>query len=282
VINQYAAYPLQFGTTGAVRMTILSTGNVGIGTTTPATALHVIGTVTASAFSGGTYAGTIGASNVSAGQFGSGTGGGIYTFSGNVGIATTTPGQKLDVNGNITISNPANYFMFSGGNGTASWSAPIIFRTGTSIGISDYSGVQLGGYDGSSYGPRLTVLGSGNVGIGTTSPADKLYVSYAGTNYEMAATFRNKATTGNVYNGLKFVQGSTESFHLLTTNAATYLRGISNIPMIFYTNNAEQVRISETGNVGIGTTAPGAKLDVDGIMSQNDTYKDSQKISLSG
>jgi hypothetical protein len=60
---------------------------LGIGTTTPQTSLHVIGNVTAN-----TFLGTINAANVSSGQFGANTGGGNYSFPGNVGIGTTAPG----------------------------------------------------------------------------------------------------------------------------------------------------------------------------------------------
>ncbi|GIV28883.1 MAG: hypothetical protein KatS3mg027_2697 [Bacteroidia bacterium] len=73
---------------------------LGIGITTPQTSLHVIGNVTANNFLG-----TINASNVSSGQFGANTGGGNYYFMGNVGIGTTTPAYKLDVNGQIRTTS---------------------------------------------------------------------------------------------------------------------------------------------------------------------------------
>ncbi len=74
-------------------------GRLGIGTNNPATSLHVVGNVTAN-----TFLGTINATNVSAGQFGANTGGGNYSFPGNVGIGTTNPGEKLEVSGNIKLS----------------------------------------------------------------------------------------------------------------------------------------------------------------------------------
>jgi hypothetical protein len=67
---------------------------LGIGTTIPQTSLHVIGNITAD-----TFLGTINAANVSSGQFGANTGGGNYSFLGNVGIGTTTPRAKLEVVG---------------------------------------------------------------------------------------------------------------------------------------------------------------------------------------
>ena len=45
------------------------------------------------------------------------------------------------------------------------WSAPIIFRESAHLALSDYSGVKLGGYNGTDYGPRVHVAGNGNVNL---------------------------------------------------------------------------------------------------------------------
>ena len=245
------------------------------------------------------------------------------TSSGNVGIGTTSPGAKLDVNGDIKISNGASSLIF-GSPGSATWGAPKIFRLSSGmIGISDYSGVQLGGYDGVSYGPRLTVLGSGNVGIGTTSPSAKLDVAGAtkvsgdltvdtntlyvdstnnrvgigttspgadldvgGTTQEGAlrnvfarmsegdtvgdGTYlgvRAWATQPNQYGGKAF--SLEHSFYGDINSSINFYRGGSTTGgfIRFATNNGtEQVTITNTGSVGIGTTTPSQKLQVAGYV----------------
>jgi hypothetical protein len=98
-----------------------------------------------------------------------------FLYTGNVGIGLTNPSEKLEVSGNIYISATAGFLKF--GNGGGSWSAPRMWRTSNNtLAISDYNGVELGGYNGSSYGARFIVTGSGNVGIGIANPQNKLDV----------------------------------------------------------------------------------------------------------
>jgi hypothetical protein len=143
--------------------TLYVNGNVGIGTTGPANKLDVngnadiqgglaVGTTTAqsagSALFTGTvtakfFAGNLNATNVSSGQFGANTGGGPYSFTGNVGIGTTAPGQKLSIVGTAGAND-----MFD-----------VASSTGTSV---------------------MRITASGNVGIGTTAPSSILSVGGAG------------------------------------------------------------------------------------------------------
>ncbi len=112
---------------------------------------------------------------------------------GNTGIGTETPNEKLEVNGNIhlsgadrTIFNRSNNYLALGTNNTE----------------------------------RIRITNTGNVGIGTISPNEKLEVA------------------GNI--------------HLSGADRTIFNR--SNNYLALGTNNTERMRITSTGNVGIGTT----------------------------
>jgi hypothetical protein len=101
-----------------------------------------------------------------------------YLNSGNVGIGTTTPSQKLEVNGNITLSSEYQKILLpmslnytggiTGDDGqfkklTLFHGNSIVFETGTN--------------EPSYNNTRMTIDYLGNVGIGTTSPTEKLSVN---------------------------------------------------------------------------------------------------------
>ena len=154
--------------------------------------------------------------------------------------------------------------------------------------------------------PALSVNALGNIGIGTTAPLFQLHVAgTTGIGVKAAGvdgTFTD--ILSSVYSGnsneQNAIQASVSSgadssgFNFLVSDgggAATQKQAyrMSRATHRFYIGGTEKVRIDSNGNVGIGTTAPGAKLDVagniavtgtvDGIDIATDVAANSNKIS---
>ncbi len=190
-------------------------------------------------------------------------------FAGNLGIGTTAPVGKLEVAGNFRLT----------GNGTSNDSYPIHF-TNTAVAISrDGNDLDLHGYNAIVFGvsntsyptstERMRITNAGEVGIGTTSPSEKLEVAgkvkITGT-ADFINTTRNASSQANYIRFYDSSTSSVEAYVGYTSNNRDFkinsANGSGTVTLQAGGNTA--LRVSDTGNVGIGTTAPVQKLHVSG------------------
>ena len=120
----------------------------------------------------------------------------IEGSNGNVGIGTTSPSQKLEVNGNVLINGAAPYISIkTTQTGTPDWKIYNSYNT-----VGDFAIVG-----GSSVNNKFNIQPNGNVGIGTTSPTNyKLDVNgtVRGDSFSVEGTpARIFAPSGATYNG---------------------------------------------------------------------------------
>ncbi len=273
--NGSAVTNIYFNPTG---VSYFNGGNLGVGTTTPNAAKLVFGgspTIAIDANSGriqnlGSPVNPLDAttksyvdsaiatvtSTYAGGQYWAASSTHVYnTNSGNVGIGNSDPKDKLQVlSGWKTIS--------IGGDGGQSYVCTNCYGTGSNTFlVSDgaYHGVkwetQISASDGSTYhkfdfvdrtsGAETTAMvirKDGNVGIGTTGPANTLQIGSVGS-------------TG--YSGNQLAVGDgTRAMALYVNSTAGYI--YSSGDMALAPGTGERVRITAGGNVGIGNSSPTA------------------------
>jgi hypothetical protein len=256
------------------RLTIGITGNVGIGTTSPRTRLQVTPASNGEVPVLGTATGmtTFTSANGNYGiQFNSTSDGSFHIQSqrfdaiatayslilnyagGNVGIGTASPATKLTVSG--ADDGTMQIRMLGTAAPTYYWEMGREAMTTGDFRINEsYAGTVTN---------KLTIkTSSGNVGIGTTSPAAKLDIlganevmNIAGTNATSAYTgyyYNTSTLVGYIGNGTSILSGAASSdFIFRSQGALVYAAG----------GNNERMRITSSGSVGIGTT-PNLRLTV--------------------
>ena len=306
------------------RMRIDSSGNVGIGTSSPAYELDVYKATSAVDYIAGrfvsdaavtgqsqtwvkfekasTYGGAIG------GYLNQGVNSGLL-FGTQNGSATPTERMRIDASGNVGIGSSATtvarFRIESIASGANQW---CWFNTNTGSATPNAaitSGIALGGnysngssegnviygtyltfakWNGTTYSETMRIDSSGNVGIGTASPASiGGLLSVVGNGAAGTGYFRNLATTGITSDQLQV--SVAQSTSLSSVYLARFYTNVSVSPAVaFHVKGDGEGYFA--GNVGIGTASPAQKLHVVGnIVATGDittAYSDDRLKNISG
>ena len=168
-------------------------------------------------------------------------------LSGNVGIGTTNPIRALHVNsGNDTIRLQST---------STNTKIEMVNTTSTTNEFGFLSDSFFVSPDGTE---AMRIKSSGNVGIGTTSPATALHIDSSGAT---ALTLqRNSGASSNI--SIKYDGVSQDYYTGVASASEDFVIGTS-----ADLNGNNLLRVTSAGNVGIGTTSPQAPLHVHGDIN---------------
>lgn len=208
-------------------------------------------------------------------------------FSGNVGIGTSAPGYPLDVDGSIHLISGAIVFpdgsqMNSAGTGSAnslSNTADLLITADSDSAAGGEIQFNISGSE------KMVILNDGKVGIGTESPAGGLDISHGslslvlgannGASTRTDATEKVSRIVASHYTKAEepfamMVGSALETDNMLQIGGGTTMANAAT-SVSFYTAanttstlGTERMTITSDGTVGIGTTSPSGRLEVQG------------------
>jgi hypothetical protein len=232
-------------------------GNVGIGTSSPTSPLHVVASgyglehsLGAARLSTFVDPNNVWIGSVSPHPFHIFTANGparlTVDTTGNVGIGSTTPAFPL------TIGTPFLSYGWVHSDGVRQVGS-YIDATGGWLGTRSNHPLHLFTNNGT---PQVTLTPAGNLGIGTTEPAWPLTITSSSSPFVEAYGWVHTDGTRQLGSYINSFGG--------------WLGTRSNDPLFFFTNNASaQVTLTTAGNLGIGTTNPQQRLHVNGTTRTN-------------
>ena len=305
---------------GGDRFTIDTSGNVGIGTTSPSEILHIESSGTPELLVKSTGASldpslmlqndailwrvqakgsvsdnfTIRDSTNNADRL-------VIDTSGNIGIGTTSPAELLDIRGNVSITNSSGKISLDTNDNTGSilesnfdrtaagasgfivrgqWDGTVVgdmtFLTGTDTTNKDDGEIRFRVAEGGTLAEAMRIAQDGKVGIGTTAPSDA------------GSTYGNLTLNGTAGGALSFtdddvlkarIQSGVDDFILTAADAS----GTMQFRVGGTSSGDEAMRIDASGNVGIGTASPDSesKLHIyKGASGQNSPQAGSDELII--
>ena len=261
-----------FNTGSAERMRIAAGGNVGIGTTSPSTKLHLGGTAPLDSIirQDSTVSGTnweIGERAAGKWQIWEDDSDSVvatFTSSGLVGIGTTSPVGPLSV---VAASGGGAIDVFGRSADGLGW---LSFKTNNGSSSHSLIGTPIAdtlAFYTNGFNERMRIDSSGKVGIGTSSPNAPLTIAAAASNagdaalsiYRLGNGYGNIRSSSNYGVSLQLAGASDNADEVRLTQDNTkigYLYNEASAALLFGTNNTERMRIDSTGNVMVNVASP--------------------------
>jgi trimeric autotransporter adhesin len=217
------------------------------------------------------------------------SGSNISYSTGNVGIGTSSPAEKLDINGNIKVndslvfsgigqvvkSDNTGFNALTGGTSASNTFGSMLVTYGNShptlSGYLDlYAGLNSGGpirFFKSNGLEAMRIASSGTVGIGTSTPFTNSTLhleTIFNSGGVKALEIRGPASDNNWGGGIHLTSNNTTTTDasIITSNGGFDIINSKAAPIRLSTNSVERVRVDATGKVGIGITSPTAKLQI--------------------